>query len=380
MEFELTESQQQLRSDLRTFVQTEIEPEAIDLDKNREYPDKILSELGDQCYTGLTLNEEYGGRGAGLVELAVMIEELSAGLMSIASSLALHLGVAKIIEQFGSEMQKEGYLPDMATFDRVGALGLSEENAGSNKLEMETTAKRDGNEWILNGHKQWVTNFLNADVVLTYAKTGPNIEAPHNISAFLVPTDEFEVEKIWDTLGAWSVKSPRVSLSNVRIPAENQVGETGEAYVQRGTVKTGVNVPARGVGIARAALDDTVAYVKEREQFNQKISDFQGVRWDISKMAQRVDTARLLTFRAANRAEQGKDVSREFSMAKIYATNAAVDNANDAIQLHGGKGYTTEHHVQRYLRDARLLTIAGGPNELHKNTLAETIIDHNEPR
>lgn len=377
MDFELTESQQQLRNDLRTFVQSEIEPQAIHLDQNQVYPENILSELGDQCYTGLTLDEKYGGRGAGLVELAVVIEELSAGLMSIASSLALHLGVAKIIEQFGSETQKERFLPEMATFEQVGALGLSEENAGSNKLEMETTAEQDGDEWVLNGHKQWVTNFLNADIVLTYAKTGPDTEAPHNISAFLVPTDKFEVEKVWDTLGAWSVKSPRVSLSNARIPDENLIGEAGEGYIQRGTVKTGINVPARGVGIARAALDDTVEYIKDREQFNQKISDFQGVRWNISEMAQRVDTARLLTFRAANRAEQGNDVSREFSMAKIYATNAAVDNANDAIQLHGGKGYTTEHHVQRYLRDARLLTIAGGPNELHKNTLAEAVLDHN---
>lgn len=377
MDFELTESQQQLRNDLRTFVQSEIEPQAIHLDQNQMYPENILSELGDQCYTGLTLDEKYGGRGAGLVELAVVIEELSAGLMSIASSLALHLGVAKVIEQFGSETQKERFLPEMATFEQVGALGLSEENAGSNKLEMETTAEEDGDEWVLNGHKQWVTNFLNADIVLTYAKTGPDTEAPHNISAFLVPTDKFEVEKVWNTLGAWSVKSPRVSLSNARIPDENLIGEAGEGYIQRGTVKTGINVPARGVGIARAALDDTVEYIKDREQFNQKISDFQGVRWNISEMAQRVDTARLLTFRAANRAEQGNDVSREFSMAKIYATNAAVDNANDAIQLHGGKGYTTEHHVQRYLRDARLLTIAGGPNELHKNTLAEAVLDHN---
>lgn len=380
MDFELTESQKQLRKDVRTFVQSEIEPQAIDLDQNHVYPREILSELGDQRYTGLTLSEEYGGRGAGLVELVVMTEELSAGLMSIASSLALHLGVARIIEQFGSETQKDKFLPEMVTFDCVGSLGLSEENAGSNKLEMETTAEQDGSEWILNGHKQWVTNFLNADVVLTYAKTGPDTEAPHNISAFLVPTDEFEMEELWNTLGAWSVKSPRVSLSDVRIPTENLVGEIGEAYVQRGTVHTGVNVPARGVGIARAALDDTVTYVKDREQFNQKISDFQGVRWNISKMAQRVDTARLLTLRAANYVDQGKDVSREFSMAKIYATNAAVDNANDAIQLHGGKGYTTEHHVQRYLRDARLLTIAGGPNELHKNTLAEAVIDHNKLR
>lgn len=212
-----------------------------------------------------------------------------------------------------------------------------------------------------------------ADVVLTYAKTGPDGEAPHNISAFLIPVAEFEVEKVWDTLGAHSAKAVEVTLSDVRVSDGQLVGEEGEGYVERGSVKDGINVPARGVGIARAALEDTVEYTNQREQYGQSINDFQGVQWEVGKMAERVDTARLLTLRAADRAERGEEVSREFSMAKINATQAAVDNANDAIQLHGGIGYTTDCHVERYLRDARLLTIAGGPNEGHKDTLAEAV-------
>jgi acyl-CoA dehydrogenase len=375
MQFQLTEEQRALRAAAREFAQETIRPRAIELDRAEEHPGAILDELGDRGYAGLTLPEEYGGRGEGLVELALVVEELSAALMPVASAMALHLGVATVIERFGTDEQRERYLPSMTSYDTVGVLGLSEANAGSDKLRMETTAERDGDEWVLDGHKQWLTNFRHADYVLTYAKTGPDEDQPHNISAFLVPTDAFTVEEVWDTLGARSVKSPRASLSGVRVPDSQRIGEVGEAYVQRGAVKTGVNVPARGVGIARAALDDTVAYTSEREQFDQSIGDFQGVRWEVGEMAQRVDTARLLTLRAADRADRRLDTAREFSMAKVHATEAAVENANTAMQLHGGIGYTTEKHVERYLRDARLLTLAGGPNEGHKDTLGEAVFE-----
>lgn len=375
MPFQLTEPQRTLREEVREFTEREIRPKAIEADRNEEYPEEILQKLGDRKYTGLTLPEEYGGRGEGLVELVVLTEELAAAQMTVASALALNLGVATVIERFGTEAQKEQYLSEMATYETVGVLGLTEANAGSDKSRMETTATKEGGEWVLNGHKQWVTNFLHADVVLTYAKTGVDSDTSQNVSAFLVPTEQFEVEEVWETLGARTVKSPRVRLEDVRVPAENLVGEEGHALRQRGQIHNGVNVPARGVGIARAALEDTVAYTSEREQFDQSIGDFQGVRWRVGEMAQRVDSARLLTLRAADRADRGEDPTREFAMAKVHATEAAVDNANDAMQLHGGKGYTKEHHVERYLRDARLLTIAGGPNELHRNTLADAVYD-----
>ncbi|MBP1987100.1 acyl-CoA dehydrogenase family protein [Halolamina salifodinae] len=377
MDFALTEHRRALQSEAREFAETEIRPRAIELDREEAYPEEILDALGDQRYAGLTLPETYGGRGEGLVELVLVIEELSAALMPVASTLALHLGVATVIERFGTDAQRERFLPEMATFDTVGALGLSEENAGSNKLEMGTTAERDGDGWRLDGHKQWVTNFLDADYVLTYAKTGPDADAPHNVTAFLVPTEAFDVDRVWETLAARPVKSPRVSLDSVHVPDEQRVGEVGEAYVQRGEIHTGVNVPARGVGIARAALADTVAYTTEREQYGRSLSENQGLRWELGKMAERVDAARLLTLRAADRADRGAEMGRAFSMAKINATQAAVDNANDAVQFHGGVGHTTDHHVERYLRDAKLLTIAGGPNEGHKDTLAaETIADY----
>lgn len=376
MSLELTPEQQALHEDVRQFADEEIRPRAIDLDRNGEYPETILDELGERRLTGLTIPEAYGGRGAGPVELAVVSEELSAALMPVASAVALHLGVAEVIERFGTEAQRERFLPEMATFDRVGALGLSEANAGSDKLRMETTAERDGDgaTWTLDGHKQWVTNFLDADEVLTYAKTGPDADAPHNVTAFLVPSSAFEVEEVWETMGARPMKAVRVRLDGVTVSDDRRVGEVGEGYVNRGELTTGVNVPARGVGIARAALDDTAAYVTDREQFDQSIGDFQGVRWGVAEMARRVDSARLLTLRAAHRAARGAATDRAFPAAKLTATEAAVENANDAMQFHGGVGYTTDHHVERYLRDARLLTLAGGPNELHKDSLADAVL------
>jgi alkylation response protein AidB-like acyl-CoA dehydrogenase len=373
MDFELTDDRVELRDEAREFARTEIAPRASDLDEAREYPGDLLAELGERRLTGLTIPEAYDGRGEGMVELALVIEELSAAMMPVASAMALHLGVAEAIERFGTDAQREAYLPEMARFETVGALGLAETNAGSDKLSMETEARRDGDEWVLEGHKRWVTNYFDADVVLTYAKTGG--DPPNDVTAFLVPTDAFEVAHVWDTLGAHGVESPKVTLSDVRVPDAARVGAVGEGYVDRGDLTTGVNVPARAVGIARAALEDTAAYTSDREQFGHPMADFQGLRWRLGEMAERVETARLLTLRAADRADRGADATREFSMAKIHATEAAVENANEAMQLHGGIGYTTERDVERYLRDARLLTIAGGPNEGHRDTLADAVLE-----
>ncbi|MFB6303731.1 MAG: acyl-CoA dehydrogenase family protein, partial [Haloferacaceae archaeon] len=375
MAFDLTAEQQALREEAATIAAEEIRPVASDLDAAGEHPTDVLETLGERGFGGLTVAEEHGGLGADLVGLTAVVEELSAAMMPVASALALHLGVAAVVERFGSDALRDEVLPELARFDTVAALGLSEENAGSDKRGLETTAERDGDEWVLDGHKRWVTNFFHADTVLTYAKTGPDAEAPHNVSAFLVPTDAFEVEHVWDTLGARSVKSPKVTLRSVRVPDAARVGPVGEASVQRGRVHTGVNVPARAVGIARAAVEDAVEHVSTREQFGHPIGDFQGVRWRVAEMAASVDEARLLTRRAAAVADAGEDPTRAFAAAKVRATETAVDVTNEALQLHGGIGYTTERDVERYLRDARLLTIAGGPNEGHRDALADAVFE-----
>jgi alkylation response protein AidB-like acyl-CoA dehydrogenase len=375
MQFEPTEHQRAVRADAREFARERVAPHARELDRAGEHPTDILDAAGDRGYAGLTLPERYGGQGEGLVALALVTEELSAALMPVASALALHLGVAEAVERLGSEAQRERFLPGMAAFETVGALGLSEERAGSDKTGIETTARKDGDEWVLDGHKRWVTNLQHADEVLTYARTGDRGAGDDGITAFLVPASAYEVETVWDTLGARTVKSPKATLSAVRIDDSRQVGTVGAGLAERGRLRTGINVPARGVGIARATLDDTVEQTSDREQGGQRIADHQGVRWRVAEMAERADVARLLVLRAAARLETGGDAGRAFAMAKTYATEAAVDNTNDALQLHGGIGYTAERDVERHLRDARLLTIAGGPNEGHRDKLADAVYD-----
>ncbi len=371
----LPESTESLRDSVRSFVDSEVRPVAADYDRTGTYPADILAELGERGWTGLTLPADVGGQGRSLLDLTVLVEELSVAMMPLASTLALNLGVATVVDQFGTDAQRERYLPEMATVETVGALGLSEAAAGSDKSGIETVADRDGDEWLLSGRKRWVTNYPNADVVLTYARTGPSADWPHNVSAFLVPASEFAVERRWDTFGARSVETAAVSLDGVRVGEDVLVGEPGEAIPQRGQVHTGVNVPARAVGIARAALTDARDHVCEREQFGGPLADRQGVRWTLAEMAERVDAARLLTQRAARYADDGHSVDRAAPMAKVHATEAAVANANDAMQLLGGIGYTSDTDVGRYLRDARLLTIAGGPNAVHRDSLAEAVVD-----
>ncbi|QLG62987.1 acyl-CoA dehydrogenase family protein [Halorarum salinum] len=382
MRFEPTDEQRAVREEARGLVREELEPEAARLDGEGAYPGEFLAELGDRGLAGLLLPEEYGGRGGGLVELALVTEELSAGLMSAAAAFGLHVGVAAVVERFGKDDLKRDVLPGMARMGTVGALGLSEDEAGSDKSTLATTARREGDEWVLDGHKRWVTNFEEADVVLTYARTGP-ADGSGNATAFLLPAGDLELDRRWDTLGARSVSTCRVTLEGVRVPDDRRVGSVDGALAERGRVRTGVNVPARAVGLARAALEDAAAYAEEREQFGRAIGEFQGIRWRVADMTERVEAARLLTLRAADLADRARDDAgrgdadpgRALRLAKVNATEAAVENANEALQTLGGVGYTRDRAVERYLRDARLLTIAGGPNEVHRDAVADAAFE-----
>lgn len=375
-EFALTDEHEKLREGVRAFTEERIKPEIERYRESGEFPHDVLDSIADAGYYGYPYPEQYGGTGEELDAraMAVIQEELSrvwkypAGVLNVSWAL-----VGNPIYEQGTERQREEWLTGLLTGELLGALSMTEPDAGSDVTRATTTAERDGDEWVIDGHKRWVTNFFDADYVLTYAKTGPDADAPRNVSAFLVPSDEFEVDHVWDTLGARALKSPRVTLSNVRVPDERRVGEVGSAAIERGTVYNGVNVPARAVGIARAALEDTIEYTADREQFGRSVGDFQGVRWRVAEMAGNVDVARLLTLRAADLADRGGDSKRELAMAKIDATETAVEVTNEALQLHGGVGYTASKDIERYLRDARLLTIAGGPNELHRNTLADAV-------
>jgi alkylation response protein AidB-like acyl-CoA dehydrogenase len=380
MRFELTAEQRDLRDAMATYAAEEIEPVAREMDRNAEYPAEILEELADQGIMGMTISPEYGGLGYDLVSYALAIEELSAALMAVPSAINVHVITATLLDEFGSDYLKERYLPEMVDYETVGAFGLTEPNAGSDNSGMETRAEKEGDEWVIDGQKRWITNSPRADVVSVLAKTGAPEDRYHNISAFLVPTDTegFEVGKKWETLGLNSLDSCDLHLDGVRVPEENLIGERDEGFmhVVQGLNVGRVNVAARCVGIARAAMEDSARYAKEREQFGQPIGDFQGIRWKIADMALRTDAARLLTLRAADVADRGIDNrGLEASMAKLHASEAAVENALEGIQIHGGNGYTKEYDVERYLRDAKLLTIGEGTSEVQRNIIADRVMD-----
>ena len=380
MRFTHTEEQEDIRTAVREFAANEIEPVANDLDRCKEYPHDILRKLGNQGYIGMTLSEEYGGLDYGLVEYALAIEEISAALMGVASAINVHVITATLLDDYGNNRLTEEYLEGMARFEIVGAFGLTEPNAGSDNPSMETRAERTENGWVINGQKRWITNSPNADVVSILAKTGPAEDKYHNISAFLVPTDVdgLEVGEPWGTLGLNSVDSCDLYLDNIEVPAHHLIGEENEGFmhVVQGLNVGRVNVAARCVGLARAALEDSVAYANEREQFGQPIGEFQGIRWKVAEMALRTDMARLLTLRAADLADRDEEnKGLEASMAKLQASEAAVENALEGIQIHGGYGYTKEYNVERYLRDAKLLTIGEGTNEIQKNIIADRVMD-----
>lgn len=379
MRFELTTEQRQVRDAIREFVHEEVAPVAKELDRNHEYPEGLLEQLASQGIMGATLSEEYGGLDYGMVEYALIVEELSKGLMALGSAINVHVITASLIQKYGSEHLKETYLPEMATHDTVGAFGLTEPNAGSDNAAMESRAERDGDEWVIDGQKRWITNSPKADVVSIFAKTGPEEDRYHNISAFLVPTDAdgFEIGKKWDTLGLNSIDSCDLYLDNVRVPADHLIGEKDEGFmhVVQGLNVGRINVAARCSGIARASVEDAASYAMEREQFDQPIGEFQGIRWKIAEMELKADIAHLLTLRAADYVDRGLgNKGLEESIAKLYSSEAAVQNAREAIQIHGGNGYTKEYDAERYLRDAQLLTIGEGTNEIHRKIIADRVL------
>jgi alkylation response protein AidB-like acyl-CoA dehydrogenase len=379
MRFELTTEQRQVRDAIREFVHEEVAPVAKELDRNHEYPEDLLEQLANQGIMGATLSEEYGGLDYGMVEYALIVEELSKGLMALGSAINVHVITASLIQKYGSEHLKETYLPEMATHDTVGAFGLTEPNAGSDNAAMESRAERDGDEWVINGQKRWITNSPKADVVSIFAKTGPEEDRYHNISTFLVPTDAdgFEMGKKWDTLGLNSIDSCDLYLDNVRVPADHLIGEKDEGFmhVVQGLNVGRINVAARCSGIARASVEDAASYAMEREQFDQPIGEFQGIRWKIAEMELKADIAHLLTLRAADYVDRGLgNKGLEESIAKLYSSEAAVQNAREAIQIHGGNGYTKEYDAERYLRDAQLLTIGEGTNEIHRKIIADRVL------
>lgn len=374
MRLEQTKNNLEFRDKVQQIIHDVIEPEAPSIIENERYPKKILEELAGEGVAGITISNRYGGMGKGHTELTILSELLATKLMAIPSILSPHWNVSSIVEIFGTERQRTQFLPSMADFSTVAGFALTEKNAGSDTSNIQTEALSDGDNWVINGSKRWVNNLPNADIFLTYARTEKKSKANSGISAFIVPADEFSITHSWNKLGARSVETCEASLENVSIPKHHLVGTLDNALEERSQIYTGINVPGRAIGLSQASIDEAIDYVTSREQYGGRLSEFQGVRWEIAKMAERTVAARAVTMNAARTIDDGDFDPALYHVANVLATEAAVENSNKSMQLHGGIGYTKSRHIERYLREARQMTISGGSIEGHRDSIANLVV------
>lgn len=379
MAFELTDEQRAIRTAVREFASDEIEPVAAEHDETGDYPEELVQKAAELDFIAPHISTEYGGAGMDTLSSTIITEELWRGDPGIGSAIGSRGFGTTMIRKFGDEWMKEEWLPRVANGDAATASAISEPAHGSNVAGIETRAEWDGDGFVINGNKMWITNGTVADVAVVMTKTSPS-EGHRGITAFLVPTDldGFSAEKIDNKLGIRASDLAELILDDVRVPEENVIGEVDEGFYQlmEFFADGRVSVAAQAVGAAQAALDAAKDYATDREQFDQKIAEFQAIRHKITEMATNVEAARSLTYRAATNLQQGDDeTARKLaSMAKLFASEHAVDVADEAIQVHGGAGYVTDHPVERYYRDARITKIYEGTSEIQKNIVADTLL------
>ena len=379
----LTAEQRAIRDTVREFAREEIRPVAARADREESFPEDVWDDLADLDLTGLTTPEEYGGFDADSVTYALVNEELAGGTLAVATALSVHCLATSCLAEFGDETQRERWLPEMSSGRPVGAFALSEPHAGSNPAAMTTQAKpvegSDGEveEYVIDGEKQWITNGERSGVVILFAKTDRDDES--TITQFVVPkdTDGLGVGKKEEKLGLRASDTTTLTFDDARIPAENRLTEVGRGLSAALSILTGgrIAIAAQSVGLAQHALDESVDYAGEREQFGGPIGDIQTIRHKLAEMRTDTQAARLLVRDAARRADAGEDYREAASMAKYAASETAVSVANEAVQIHGGYGYTTEGGVERLYRDAKILPIYEGTSEIQKDVIAREVLD-----
>ncbi|MFC7028019.1 acyl-CoA dehydrogenase family protein [Halomicroarcula sp. GCM10025324] len=374
---DLSADQRAIRDVVREFAVEEIRPTAREGDRDQSFPENVWDGLADVDVTGLTTPEAYGGFDADRLTYALVNEELAYGALSVATALSVHCLVTSCIAEFGDETLREEWLPDMASGRPVGAFALSEPQAGSNPRQMATVARREGDEYVIDGEKQWITNGTRSGVVVVFAKT--DLGDDDSITQFLVPKDTagLSVGEKEDKLGLRASDTTSLTFDGVRIPERYRLTEEGDGLAAALSILTGgrLGIAAQAVGVAQSALDEALAYAQEREQFDGPIADIQSIRHKLAEMATTVQAGRLLTWDAAERMERGEDARRAASMAKYFASEGAVDVANEAVQIHGGYGYMTEFPVERLYRDAKVTTIYEGTSEIQRDIVARDLLE-----
>jgi alkylation response protein AidB-like acyl-CoA dehydrogenase len=378
MNFTLTDEQQMIKNAAAEFAAKEIAPNVREWDRDSHFPMEAFKKAGELGFLGVLVPEEYGGAGLGYIEYICVIEEIAKACPAVGLGVAAHNSLCTgHILQCGDEEQKKRYLPKLATGEWIGAWGLTEPTAGSDAGGTRTTAVREGDEWVLNGSKTFTTHASVGQVAVLFATTD-TAKKHHGVSAFIVEasTPGYGVGKHEDKLGMRASDTSEVVLQNCRIPAGNLVGEEGRGFKDAMKVLDGgrISIAALAVGTAAGALDHAVGYAREREQFGRPIGSFQSVQNMIADMGTDVDAARLLTYRAGWLKDQGKDTTRESSMAKLFASETSVRVTNDAIQVFGGYGYVKDYPVEKYYRDAKLNTIGEGTSEIQRLVIARQIL------
>lgn len=376
--FTLTEDQEQLRREIRDFAAREISPNVLRWDEASEFPMEVVKQLGQMGLLGVIFPPELGGAGLGYVDYMLAIEELSAVDGSIGIIVAAHNSLCtNHIFLAGNDAQRQKYIPKLASGEWLGAWGLTEPGSGSDAAGARTTAVRKGDRWVLNGNKTFITNGHYADVSVVIAVTDKS-QGTHGLSAFIVEkgTPGFRPGKKENKLGLRASDTSELIFEDCEIPAENLLGKEGEGFVDAMRTLDGgrISIAALSLGIARGALDASVKYVKQRKQFGKAIAEFQGIQWKLADMATELDAARLLTLRAAVLKDAGQRVTRESSMAKLYASEVAVRICDEAVQLHGGYGFIKDYPVEKFYRDVKLCTIGEGTSEIQRMVIGREIL------
>lgn len=378
MHFQETENQVMIRQMIRDFAEKNIRPHMMKWDEEQIFPKDTLHALGELGLMGVLVPENYGGSGLGYFEYVTAIVELAKIDSSLALSMAAHNSLCTgHILQFGNEEQKQRWLPKLASGEWIGAWGLTEANTGSDAMRMQVVAKEDGDDYILNGSKNWITHGISGNVAVVLARTGELLDS-HGITAFVVErgTPGFSGGKKENKLGMRCSETAEMVFEDCRVPKANILGNVGEGFIQAMKVLDGgrISIAALGLGIAYGAYEAALQYSKEREQFGKPISSFQAIGFKLADMKMQIEAGELLTLEAAYLKNNGKPVTRVSAMAKYYTSEAAVNVSTDAVQVFGGYGYTKDFPVEKFYRDSKLCTIGEGTSEIQKLVIARSIL------
>ena len=378
MNFDKNENQEMIAQMVRDFAEKEIRPNMKKWDDDEIFPVETMKKMGELGLLGIFIPEEYGGSGFSYFEYATALMELGRVCGGIGLSVAAHNSLCTgHIYYHGSEEQKRKYLPKLASGEWIGAWGLTEPNTGSDAMRMKTTAVKEGNEWVINGAKNWITHGLSGDVAVVLIRTGELLDS-NGITAFIIEkgTPGFSAVKIKEKLGVRASETAELIFDNVRVPEENVIGQVGMGFKQAMQILDGgrISIASLSCGIARGAYEASVKYAKEREQFGQPIAHFQAIGFKLADMATEVEAAELLTFQAAYLKNNKLSLTKAGAFAKYYASEVAVKCGNEAVQIMGGYGYTKEYPAEKFLRDSKLMTIGEGTSEIQKLVISREIL------